>query len=108
MRKVDREVERWVRRAKEGWEGKRKVGRNTVIISGDNWFMVYVHGNPIFEVAGKEVKVRTCGWHSNLTRDRLNACFSGLGLPLRARIRKWELVVEGLENEMCHHVTYLG
>lgn len=64
--------------------------------SDDNFtFEVALHGNHIFAISrecGKNhYRFSTCGWDTNVTRDRLNACAAGLNLGIYFAIRNFRM-----------------
>lgn len=67
-----------------------KIG-NTEGIRIGNEYRILLHGNQIFSVKrGNEHnwEFSTCGWDTNVTTARLNACAAGLNLPIVFRIIK--------------------
>jgi hypothetical protein len=63
---------------------KYSNGKNTRVLDG----RLMLHGNIIAEAMGEQTLIRTCGWFTLTTRDRLNALE---GVSVHQRRGKWYL-----------------
>ena len=91
MRKIDEQV----KDAVASWKAMR--GKNTKVEIVDGCLKVYLHDNLIFWAKSpSKWKASSCGWNSQTTRSRLNACLAGVGA---------NVAVSSFDEEMRVHVS---
>ena len=71
---------------------------NTVVEPTSTGVDVYLHGYLIARLDGDTVTLDTCGHHTPLTRDRMNAFLAGIKSAKRASLRAGEIVFVSMEH----------
>lgn len=90
-RKINMELTAAIRRG-----GALNKGNTVLKWVGDCW-SVELHGNRIahYEAGQHLLHLDCCGWHTPVTRDRLNAICEAVGLPDAYRIKHGALLYNG-------------